>query len=98
MMSSNETPVSAKINCRHGLDKIQEIQARRIRAKLEAEEKETIEKYRRLWKAWSSVSKMSFEQYLVSQDVVVYSAYIRACQRKGKQVIYSKIAAHNFNF
>lgn len=79
-------------NCKHGLNKMQEIRARRLRCKLEEGEKETIEQYNKFWQEWHSAHGVSFSTYLKENDVVFYSAYVRACQQKGEQVIYRQIA------
>lgn len=81
-----------KINCKHGLDNKQEIQARRLRANLEQGDKDVITEYKKLWEEWFDEPKMGFLEFLQKRDVVYYSAYIRAAQNQGLYVIYSKIA------
>jgi len=81
-----------KINCKHGLDKKQEIQARRLRLKLEQGDNEIIAEYKKFWQEWFVEPKTGFLEFLQKKDIVYYSAYIRASQTQGMNVIYSKIA------
>lgn len=72
-----------KINCKHGLDGKQEIEARRFRSVImeETMEKETILKNRvqKLVNEFVGQSlSPSFIMYLKENDIVVYSAFIRA--------------------
>lgn len=85
-------PMGKKINCKHGLDNKQEIQARRIRAKLEQGDNETIVEYKNLWDEWFVEPKTSFLEFLQKKDLVYYSAYIRASQIHGMATIYYKIS------
>ena len=66
------------INCKHGLDKNQELEARRIRTKLEARDNETLKVYNKLYMEHKEVGKGSFEEFLKEKDIVLYSAYERA--------------------
>lgn len=81
-----------KINCKHGLDKKQEIQARRLRVKLELGDNEVIVEYKKLWDEWFVEPKTGFVEFLQKRDVVYYSAYLRASQTQGMATIYTKIS------
>ena len=84
--------MSKKINCKHGLENKQEIQARRLRVKLEQGNTEVIAEYKKFWQDWFVEPKTGFLEYLQKKDIVYYSAYLRASQTQGMNVIYSKIA------
>lgn len=84
--------MSKKVNCRHGLDGRQEIQARRVRLKLEQGESEVLANYKGFWEEWFVDPKTSFVEFLKNKDMVYYSAYLRAIQNQGMTTIYSKIA------
>lgn len=83
-----------KTNCKHGLDRKQEIEARRIRVRLEEGELYTISRYNALWRLWFRAPSMSFEDFLLGKDKVCYSAYVRACDNVGKHTIYTRIATY----
>lgn len=73
--------MAKKINCKHGLDKKQEIEARRLRVKLEQGDEETIETYHKLYVAWSNSKEQYFVDFLKRQDLIYYSAYARITDR-----------------
>ena len=67
------------INCKHGLDRKQEIEARRLKDKLEAREKETVTMFHNLYEEYkNSQSSYTFDEFLKERDMVAYSAYARA--------------------
>ena len=69
--------MAKKINCKHELDKKQEIQARRLRVKLEQGDEETLERYHKLYVAWCNSEQPHFADFLREQDIICYSAYVR---------------------
>lgn len=83
--------MAKKINCKHDLDKKQEIQARRLRVKLEAGENETLETYHRLYIAWWESKEPHFADFLKKQDIVYYSAYTRITEQSKIREINTKI-------
>lgn len=87
--------MAKKINCKHDLDKKQEIEARRVRVKLENGDTEVMQKYHHIWEQWFKAPSMSFDSYLRNSDVILYSAYVRECIAKGKNPVYSKIATYS---
>lgn len=82
--------MSKKINCKHGLDKRDEIEARRLKTKILAEDKNTLFCYHMLW-IKSSTFEKTFEDFLKEENIVLYSAYVRACQAKDKNFIFDAI-------
>lgn len=79
-----------KINCKHGLDRKQEIEARRFRSVIMEEttaKKEILNKrLQSLINGFVEQSKApSFIMYLKENDIVVYSAFMRA---GGVRVLY----------
>lgn len=70
------------INCKHGLDKKQELEARRIRKNLEAREPETVKQYHDIFVEHKEKGEGTFEEYLMKKDIVLYSAYERAAPSK----------------
>ena len=81
-----------KYNCKHGLDNKQEIEARRLRVKLESGDKATLAKYHEMWEKWVHTHFRKFTEYLHLNYIVYYSAYVRACNNMGEDVIYGQIA------
>lgn len=69
--------MAKKINCKHGLDRNQEIEARRLRIKLEQGEEETLAKYHEIYVAWCKSKEPHFADFLKNQDIICYSAYVR---------------------
>ncbi|MBQ8043784.1 MAG: hypothetical protein IJ272_06520 [Clostridia bacterium] len=69
--------MAKKINCKHGLDKKQEIEARRLRVKLEQGDEETLAKYHKIYVAWYYSKEPNFADFLKRQDIIFYSAYAR---------------------
>lgn len=69
--------MAKKINCKHGLDKKQEIEARRLRVKLEQGEHETISRYHSFYIDWCKSKEPHFADFIKKQDVICYSAYAR---------------------
>ena len=69
--------MAKKINCKDGLDKKQEIEARRLRVKLEQGEQEAISRYHNLYVAWYYSKVPNFADFLKEQDIIFYSAYAR---------------------
>lgn len=86
-----EKIMGKKINCRHELDKKQEIQARRLRVKLDNKDPETLHQYYLLWLNWLEISGISFKEFLKQKDVVYYSAYIRSCKLHGERNVLLQI-------
>lgn len=80
-----------KINCKHGLEKRQELDARRLREKLEEGDKDTIQLFHTLYLESVAIPNQTFEVYLKEKNNVYYSAYMRAVERCGKIVIHKKI-------
>lgn len=69
--------MAKKINCKHGLDRKQEIEARRLRVKLEQGDEETLERHHKLYVAWYNSKETHFADFLKKQDFICYSAYTR---------------------
>ncbi len=69
--------MAKKINCKHGLDKKQEIEARRLRVKLEQGDEETLARYHKIYVVWRESKEPNFEEFLKKQDIICYSAYAR---------------------
>ena len=86
--------MAKKIHCKHGLERKQEIEARRLRQKLENNDYQVLREYHMLWLEWARNPKKSFKEYLKEKDNVHYSAYMRACMSIGEKEIYYKIATH----
>ena len=84
--------MARKINCKHGLDKRQELQARRLRVKLEASDSETLETYHKLYMEYLEAPRESFESFLKNKNIVYYSAISRVVKAQGNKSIYDKIA------
>lgn len=80
-----------KINCKHGLEKRQELDARRLREKLEEGDKDAIQLFHTLYLESVAIPNRTFEAYLKEKNKVYYSAYVRAVERCGKIVIHKKI-------
>ncbi len=66
-----------KINCKHGLNNSEEIQARRIKRLLEAGDESYILMIRELYREWFMKPKESFFDWLVLKDKVLTSAIRR---------------------
>ena len=90
MTESNEL-TRKKINCRHGLNERQELEARKLRIKLEEGESTTLELYNSLYKSWFSSNEPSFISFLIEKNMVYYSALKRAIKHKGAINILNKI-------
>jgi len=71
--------MAKKINCKHGLTYKQEIEARRLRQKIEANDEETMKEIARIKKKWLEESKnILFISYLaVNGYNVLCSALLR---------------------
>lgn len=68
-----------KINCKHGLERKQEIQARRLKEKICAGNYEEVcDKLKELYNEYKKQISGSFYNYLKEKDVVIYSAFERA--------------------
>lgn len=89
--------MAKKINCKHGLNHKQEIEARRLRVKLDRGDKETLEKYHNFWLEWFKLPNKPFKIFLKERDLVYYSAYIRACQFNEEQKIFTSIVRVSIN-
>ena len=87
--------MAKKINCKHGLDRKQEIEARRLRVKLEVGDESVLAKYHLLWENWFKAPSMSFETYIQQNNIVYFSAYVRACDSIGGHVIFNRIATYH---
>ena len=66
-----------KINCKHGLNNSEEIQARRIKHQLEAGDETYIQLIRELYNKWFMKPKESFYDWLEPKDKVMVSALKR---------------------
>jgi len=84
-----------KTNCRHGLNRKQEIEARRIREKLEESDKQIMAEYHKMWEEWNKKPYTSFAEYVKKHSLTYYSAYIRACQNSDAHSVYRKIVLYN---
>lgn len=73
--------MAKKINCKDGLDKKQEIEARRLRVKLEQGDEETIARYHKLYVAWYNSKEPHFADFLKERDIIYYSAYVRITEK-----------------
>ena len=83
--------MKSKINCKHGLDRKQEIQARRLRVKLEQGDEQVFKEYKKIWKEWFDCPKGGFTNYLEERHPVHYSAFMRACSTIGIEEICIKL-------
>lgn len=79
--------MAKKINCKDGLDKKQEIEARRLRVNLENYYRETIKAYHKLYVDWYNSKEPHFADFLKKQDIVYYSAYMRITDPFKKAVV-----------
>lgn len=70
--------MAKKINCKHGLDRMQELEARKIKRKLldkdEATKKLIMQKYL-LWQ--SNKCGVSFLYWLKNDNIIIFSALMR---------------------
>ena len=66
-----------KINCKHGLNGSEEIQARKIKRLLEAGDDEYVELVRALYREWFVKPKESFFDWLTPRDNILASAIRR---------------------
>jgi hypothetical protein len=66
-----------KINCKHGLNHSEEIQARKIKRLLEARDEAYVEMVRELYREWFMKPKESFFDWLTPKDCVLASAIKR---------------------
>ena len=83
--------MSKKINCKHGLDKKQEIEARRLRVKLEIGDRQVLKEYKKIWNEWFNCPKIGFTDFLKERHLVYYSAFVRACATQGIEKICQKL-------
>ena len=69
-----------KINCKHGLNEREEIEARRLKNKLTEGDKETRKIIRKYMSDWLNSDKNTdFREYLRKNDKIAWSAWIRFC-------------------
>ena len=81
-----------KINCKHGLDRKQEIQARRIKEKIIKFDEDIFNEYYLYRNEWlKSHSNVSFKEFLKQKNIVHYSAYVRACSVHGEARLFTLI-------
>ena len=66
-----------KVNCKHGLNCSEEIQARKLRWQLEAGDEEYNQLIRELYEEWFMKPKESFYDWLWPQDKILSSALRR---------------------
>ena len=68
-----------KINCKHGLERRQEIEARLLRRRLEQDpvDEETFLKVKEYFKEYKKSGKQTFFDFLKKKDIVMYSAMLR---------------------
>ena len=77
-----------KINCKHGLSNKEEIEARRLKAKLLSCDKETHKALREHIKQWIITREtQEFEDHLKNKDIVFYSAWLRFSKTVGISAI-----------
>ena len=69
--------MAKKINCKDGLDKKQEIEARRLRVKLEQGDEADIAQYHEIYVEWYNSKEPHFADFLKRKDIIAYSAYAR---------------------
>ena len=68
-----------KINCKHGLERKQEIQARRLKEKISTGNYEEIfDRLKELYNEYKNQISGSFYDYIKENDIVIYSAFERA--------------------
>lgn len=81
-----------KINCKHGLTNKQEIEARRLKAKIEENDTETMAEISKLRKEWIEEGKEPrFINFLLKNGhVVLCSAIMRITDEKARQRMYLK--------
>ena len=66
--------MAKKIHCKHGLDHSEEIQARRLRSKLENRDAELTEEVKALYWQWIKKPNKSFLNWLIDNDKKVLSS------------------------
>lgn len=76
-----------KINCKHGLDKKGEIEARKVKRKIIEREAEVIQRVRKLFEGYKNSKMPSFEDYLKRADQIYYSALKRLFEAEGEAAI-----------
>ena len=75
--------MAKKINCKHGLEPKEEIEARRLKDKLIRKDKETIAEVKETFKKWvTSGEDIPFIMFLKGSNKVMASAIVRACQEQ----------------
>lgn len=84
-----------KINCKDGLDKKQEIEARRLRVKLEEGDEETLAKYHDIYVAWYNSKEPSFAEFLKNKNIVYASAYARIKDKFKRNEVKLRIINYN---
>lgn len=82
---------SKNTKCKHGLNEIQEIEARKLRSKLAIGDLETIKMFHNMLLDYLKNSKGSYPEYIKEKDPVYYSAFIREAERVGPKELYQKI-------
>ena len=83
--------MSKKINCKHDLDRAQELDARKLAKKLSQGDVETLQVYRNMFLEYIKESKGPYIEFVKSKDPVYYSALIREIRRAGPKETYHKI-------
>lgn len=66
-----------KINCKDGLDYKEEVQARKMRWKIEEGDKELIEEVRNLYHEWYKKPNQGFLQWLYINDKKILSSALK---------------------
>ena len=74
--------MASKINCKHGLERKEEIQARRLRVKIESGDAEVLNKIREHYLDWLKRPQSSFDEYLKKIDRPLASAVMRVTDLK----------------
>lgn len=69
--------MTKKINCKDGLDKNEEIQARRARIKLENGDEELLKEVKTLYAEWYKKPRKSFFDWLADNDRKVLSSALK---------------------
>lgn len=76
--------MNKKINCRHGLNNKEELEARRLKNKLLSGDREAHKIIKDVMRDWLSTrGSISFEEYLKERDKVLYSSWKRFSSKVG---------------
>ena len=85
-----------KINCKHGLDIKQEMEARRIRNKLEHRDKDVLKEFRDMFEEYLKQPRTySYIMFLKNKNLVYYSVLLRIMGEEKRSSIFRDIFVIN---